>query len=113
MCAHRNLRAAEPAVRSGCGVQSQTTRGDLLRKRPLSPGYIFFYILFLPDTWQIIIGIIAASLLSPTLRPADMGTAGGVVLFVMVAAIGYAATGRIARGFTRWLKKWILGDRQP
>jgi hypothetical protein len=83
-----------------------------LRKRPLTPGYIFFYILFLPDTWQILIGLVAAGFLAPALRPPEMGSAGKVVLFVMVATIGYAATGRIARGITRQLKKWILGDSQ-
>ena len=89
-----------------------TTRGDILRKRQLTPGFIFFYILFLPDTWQIIIGIIAASFLTPAVRPEDLGRGGGIVLFVMIAAIGYAASAAAGRAITRTLKKWILGNRQ-
>ncbi|WP_373499028.1 hypothetical protein [Desulfococcus sp.] len=84
-----------------------------MRKRQLTPGYIFFYILFLPDTWQILIGAAAASLLTSAVRPEDMGRAGGAVLFVMIAAIGYAASGPVGRGITRVLKKRILGDRRP
>lgn len=83
-----------------------------MRKRQLTPGYIFFYILFLPDTWQMITGIIAASFLTPAIKPVDMGKPGGVVLFVMIAVIGYVASAPIGRGITRALKKWILRDKQ-
>ena len=82
-----------------------------MQKRQLTPGYIFFYILFLPDTWQIITGIIAGYFLTPAIRPEDIGRPGEVVLFVMIAVIGYVASAPIGRGIGRVLKKWILGDK--
>lgn len=90
-----------------------TERGDPLRKRQPTPAYIFFYILFLPDTWQILIGLAAAAFLAPALRPQEMGAAGGAVLFLMVAAIGYAASGPVGRAVSRFLRRRIPGNRQP
>jgi len=74
-------------------------------------GYILFYLLFLPDTWQIIVALVAASVLTPRIRPGDLEMAGGAVLFVMIAVIGYVAAAPLGRWITRSLKKWILGDR--
>lgn len=84
-----------------------------MRKRPLSPGYIVFYVLFSPDTWRIVMGIIAAWLLVPWIVPPDLGFTGTVMLYAMTAAIGYAAGAAPARGITRILKKWILGGKRP
>ncbi|AOY59106.1 MULTISPECIES: hypothetical protein [Desulfococcus] len=84
-----------------------------MRKRQWRFGYIFFYVLFLPDTWQIITGLIAAWVVVPRIRPQDLGAAGGVVLFFMIAVIGYVAAAPLGRWITRALKKWILGDRRP
>jgi hypothetical protein len=78
----------------------------------LTPGYIFFYVLFSADTWRILMGIIAAWLLVPSIAPPEMGTGGRTMLYIMSAAIGYAASGVPARGITRILKKRILGGRQ-
>ncbi len=82
-----------------------------MNKRPLTPGYIFFFILFLPDTWQVIIGGVVAWLVTPIILSEDMQTAAVVVLYIMVATIGYAASRGPARGFTRLLKKLVLGDK--
>lgn len=80
-------------------------------KRPLTPGYIFFYILFLPDTWQVLIGVLASGLVTPSILSPDMALPARVMVYLMMATIGYAASRRPARGITRLLKKWILGDR--
>lgn len=80
-------------------------------KRPLTPSYVIFYILFLPDSWQIVIGIIAAVLITPYIVPPHMGQVGRAALYVMIATIGYAASRIIARRITQGLKKLILGDK--
>jgi hypothetical protein len=83
----------------------------MLRKRPITPSYIVFYILFLPDSWRILLGIVAAWLLTPFIVKPDMGISAQVVLYIMIAGIGYAATGVPARWITRFFKKLILGDK--
>ncbi len=80
-------------------------------KRPITPGYVFFYILFLPDTWQILIGVLAAVFVAPTVLSSEMETPARVMVYLMLATIGYAASRGPARGLTRMIKKWILGDR--
>jgi len=82
-----------------------------LAKRPITPAYIIFYILFLPDSWRILAGIAAAVFLTPYVTGTDMDAVGRVIMFVMLAAIGYAASGVPARVITGKLKKWFLGDR--
>jgi len=82
-------------------------------KRPITPGYIIFYILFWPDTWRILIGVLAAVLLVPRIINGDMTVFAMAMLHVMVAGIGYAASGRIAGAIVRFLKKLILGKGQP
>jgi hypothetical protein len=90
------------------------TKGETLRnKRPITAGYIFFYALFLPDTWQILIGVLASYFLAPALVSPQMGVGAKTLLYIMIATIGYAASRGPARGFTQLLKKWVLGDRQP
>ena len=84
-----------------------------MSKRPLTLGYVLFYILFLPDSWQILIGVIAAYILAPKAITPEMGLFGSILLYIMVATIGYAASRLPARGITRVIKKLILGDRQP
>ena len=84
-----------------------------MNHRRRTPGYIIFYILFLPDTWQIVIGIIGAYFLTPAILSGEMGTTAITVLYIMIATIGYAASRGPARGITRVLKKWVLGDRVP
>jgi hypothetical protein len=83
----------------------------LSKKRPLTPGYLIFYILFLPDTWQAIAGLLAALFLTPLISSPEMGVPAQILLYVMIATIGYAAARGPARGFTRIIRKWVLGDR--
>jgi hypothetical protein len=82
-------------------------------QRPLTFTYVVFYILFLPDTWQILIGLAAAFILAPRVISAQTGVFGNVMLYVMIATIGYAASRLPARGITRLIRKLILGDRSP
>lgn len=82
-------------------------------ERPKTPTYFVFYLLFSPDTWQLLAGFVAAVLLVPKIAPTDIGTPGRIMLYVMVLAIGWAATAKPAQWITAALKKYLLGDRQP
>ncbi len=82
-------------------------------KRPITPAYVLFYILFLPDTWQVLIGVLVAIFVAPVVLSPEMATSAQVMVYIMLATIGYAASRGPARGITRMIKKWILGDRQP
>lgn len=84
-----------------------------MAKRPVTPAYVVFYVLFSPDTWRIVMGIILAFLLVPHIAKSDMTVIARGILYVMVATIGYAASGVPAGGITKILKRMILGDKQP
>lgn len=92
-------------------MQSAIT-GDQLTKQQRNASYIFFYILFLPDTWRILIGLLAAIILVPAIATPKMDVLGRVVLYLMITAIGYAASSAPARGITRLLKNLILGGER-
>lgn len=79
-----------------------------MQKRPLTPAYIIFLILFTPDTWQIIAGVALSWILTPLLIGPEMGRFGVGLLGVMLACIGYAVFTVPARHFSRLLRKWIL-----
>ena len=81
------------------------------QKRPLTFSYILFYILFSPDTWQILIGITASYILAPLAATTKTGMFGRVMLYIMIATIGYTASRLPARGISRVIKKLILGDK--
>ena len=76
-----------------------------------TPAYIIFYILFLPDSWQILVGLVVAYFCVPTILSADSGWGERAGLYVMIASIGYVASRPVARRITTLLKKAILGDR--
>jgi hypothetical protein len=82
-----------------------------LHKRQLTIRYVIFYILFLPDSWQVLAGAVAAYLLAPLIELPTTGYGAGVMVHIMIAVIGYAATRVPARWITRKLVKWILGDK--
>lgn len=81
-------------------------------KKPLTAAYVIFYILFWPDTWRILVGISAALLLAPRIVTLDMGTAGRVLIYVMLASIGYAFSAGLARRISATIRKLILKDRR-
>ena len=77
-------------------------------KRPLTLAYAIFYILFWPDTWRILAGLLLALLFTPHILPADLGTGGSAMLYVMVAAIGWALSNKPAVWITARLKRIVL-----
>mgnify|MGYP001040308251 CR=1 FL=1 len=84
-----------------------------MAKRPVTPAYVIFYILFSPDAWRIVIGLFIAVLLTPYIVKPDMSALARAVVYFMVATIGYAASGLPAGGITKILKRLILGDKRP
>lgn len=84
---------------------------NILGNRKLTPGYIIFYILFLPDTWRVLIGIIASYLLTPAIVSPEMHHTGTVIFYIMIASIGYAASDIPSRWITQILKKLILSNK--
>lgn len=89
----------------------ETIKGVILQKRKLTPAYIFFYILFSPDTWKILMGIIVAYFLAPVITSPDTGDGGKAMLYVMIAAIGYSVSGIPANRITAYFKKIILNKK--
>lgn len=84
-----------------------------MSQRRLTPGYIIFYVLFSPETWRVLFGIIGAYFLIPVIIPANIGKGGQAMLYIMTATVGYSLFGAPARWIARMLKQVILGDRQP
>ena len=82
-----------------------------MQKKSLTFNYILFYTLFLPDTWQILIGITSSYILAPMAMTNETGLFGKVMLYIMIATIGYTASRLPARGISRIIKKLILGDK--
>lgn len=83
-----------------------------MNKRRITPTYIFFYILFSPDTWRIVIGLIAAALITPRIELPDQPFA-PVVLFFMLAAIGYAVSAAAGRKIALVFRDLVLKNRRP
>jgi hypothetical protein len=75
------------------------------------PTYYFFYLIFSPDTWRLAIGAAAALWLAPMLFTPEMSPAARAVVYVMITAIGWAASGGPARWIATGLKRLVLGNR--
>jgi len=84
-----------------------------MKKRHVTLSYIFFYILFSPDSWRILMGIIFSGVLSSLIFTPEIDLSGRAVIYIMIAGIGYSATGVPARWITGMFKKLILGDKRP
>lgn len=84
-----------------------------MAKRPITLNYVIFYILFLPDTWQILMGILISVLMTPHVAPANLGVSGRIMLYIMIATIGYAGTRIPGKWVAEQFKKLILGDKRP
>jgi len=78
-------------------------------KRPLTPTYIIFYILFAPDTWRILGGFLLAIFLAPYVVKPEMALVARSTVYVMVAAMGWAICGKPAQWIAAGLKKAFLG----
>jgi hypothetical protein len=84
-----------------------------VKKRKITISYIIFYILFLPDTYRIIFGILAAWLFTPYVsQTKPIPQEGGLVVWVMIATIGYAISTRIGNMISGWIKNIILPIRK-
>jgi hypothetical protein len=94
-------------------IFSSSLRGELLSKKPLTISYIIFYILFSPDTWRILIGIGIAVLLAPKIIQLHHSPSGAVVIYFMIACIGYAFSARPGRWISDKLKRALLTDNRP
>ena len=82
-----------------------------MAKRKLTLTYVFFYILFLPDTWQVIIGITVAYFFVPAILKPDMGTGAIIMLYIMCAAIGYALSAKPGKWVSNAIKRLTLKDK--
>ncbi len=81
-----------------------------MKKRPLTPAYIFFYILFSPDTWRILSAAVLAFLLAPALTATrELNRPAQWVVYAMVAGIGYGLSGLPARKLAAFLRRRVLG----
>ena len=78
-----------------------------------TPLYVLFYVLFWPDAWQIAIGVVASAILAPRAITAQTGLFGSIMMYIMIGAIGYAASRPLAKRLTNLFKKWILKDKLP
>ena len=78
--------------------------------RPKTPTYFIFFILFHPDTWRILFGFCLSIFVTPQIAPPDLETPGRLMLYVMLATIGWAVFRKPASWITAGLKKWLLGD---
>ncbi|MFO8083121.1 MAG: hypothetical protein R6U27_02225 [Desulfobacterales bacterium] len=84
-----------------------------MKKQKIGVSYIFFYILFFPDTYRIIIGLLVAWLLAPSVIGSRLMTqAEGFMVWLMIAVIGYTISGRIGNLIADRMKNFILPDRK-
>ncbi len=75
--------------------------------------YYFFYVLFSPDAWRLAIGVVAALWVGPRIFEPEMSSAARAMVYVMLTAIGWAASQVPARWICRGLRRLVLGNRVP
>ncbi len=81
-----------------------------MSKRPPTPAYVVFYILFSPDTWRILIGTGLAFLLAPKIiAPRELSPAGEVMVWVMIITIGWAVSAIPGKKIAEFFKRLVLG----
>ncbi len=84
-----------------------------MKNRKITLPYIFFYILFFPDTYRILIGLLMAWLFAPfVIASKPMPHSGEFVVWIMVATIGYAVSARIGNLIADRLKDIVLPHRK-
>ena len=78
-------------------------------RRKLTPGYLFFYLLFSGDAWRVLCGIVAAVLLTPHLvAERDFGPGATWVLAAMLVAIGWWITAWPMEKWAAFLRRRLL-----
>jgi hypothetical protein len=77
-------------------------------KRPLTPTYIFFYMLFSEDTWRIAFGLASSFFMVPRLiLGRNLSIWGEAMVYLMVTAIGWWIFAYPAKKITGYLKQWV------
>jgi len=85
----------------------------MTNKRKITLGYIFFYVLFSVDTWRISLGILISAILTPQLLKSNaLSASGELMLYIMLAVIGWAVTAYPASKIALLLRKFILKGKQ-
>ncbi len=84
-----------------------------MTKQKITPAYILFYLLFLPDTWRVLIGLGVAYFLAPAIAKPNMGSAAIAMLYIMCVTIGYALAAKPGQWISTALKRIILKDKLP
>ena len=69
--------------------------------------YVFFYVVFSKDTWRILIGCLFAYLLAPKVFTPELSRNGQILIWIMMACIGYSIAGYPSRLITDFLKRLI------
>lgn len=83
-----------------------------MRQHPLTPAYALFYLLFSPDTWRIVMGIGLALFLEPRISAGrSLGPAERVVLWIMLACIGWAVSAIPGKRLAALFKRLVLGRK--
>lgn len=64
--------------------------------------YLFFFLLFSPDTWRVLIGLLAALIVGPRATAGgDYSPAGRAVVWLMILAIFYVLSAPVGRSISR------------
>lgn len=75
-------------------------------KRKITPGYLFFYLLFSADSWRILCGVVVAIWLTPHLATGrELSPAAQGVLAFMLVAIGWWVTAWPMEKWTAFLRR--------
>jgi hypothetical protein len=70
--------------------------------------YIIFYLLFSPDTWRILIGLVSAILIAPR-AAAGYGLAAQTVVWLMILALGYVLSAPVGKFISKRLSAAMHG----
>jgi hypothetical protein len=66
--------------------------------------YIALYLIFSPDTWRILIGLIAALAIGPkVVAGSSYSPAGQVLIWLMILTLGYVLSAPIGRFISKQL----------
>lgn len=78
------------------------------KKHPLTPLYIFSYLILTEDVWRIAFGVLFACILAPSvLATRQVEITGTILIYVMLICIGWWLSGYPAKKITRTLMAWI------
>lgn len=82
-----------------------------MKKRSRSIGYVIFYLLFWTETWRVAAGAVLAVLLGPRVVPPEMNRVAAAMVWIMLATIGYCASGYPAGKVAAFWQRLVLGPK--